>query len=170
MGGHILWRTSSAATVGIDEQASRVNDELGRYQDRGRRDIRLRSGTSVTLLTDTEPGKIIDRSDAVRRIAEAAASLEIQAVALQLREDPPQVDAATAPEALEVAQNLMGRSLVLVYEDQQYTISRDRIGSWFFRIRHDQCAVLDGDVARRDVIMAGNVDPCRPPSRPTTGV
>lgn len=99
--------------------------------ERGRRDIRLQvDGTSVSLLTDTEPGKVIDRVKAADRIGKAIASLDTTAVILELEDDPPQVDAGRAPEAVTAAEAMMARTLVLTHEERQFTVTRERIGSW----------------------------------------
>jgi vancomycin resistance protein YoaR len=128
-----LWRDRRLhAPAAIDAAALEHQvDEIADAHERDRRDIRLQvEGTTVTLLTDTEPGKVIDRTKAVARIGEAVMALDTREIVLEFEDDPPHTDPTTAPDAVAAAEKMMAKALVLSYEDHQYTISRERIGGW----------------------------------------
>lgn len=97
----------------------------------GRRDIRLQvAGTNVKLLTDTQPGKTIDQTEAFDKVTASLRSLVNIPIPLRLHDDMPRANPATAPAAVQDAKKLIARSLLLQYEDLQFYISRDKIGSW----------------------------------------
>lgn len=97
----------------------------------GRTDIRLRViGTNVKLLTDTKPGRAIDQGQALEKVSTALRTLDSTPILLQLYDDMPRANPATAPDAVTEAKKLISRALSLQYEDLSFYLSRDRLGSW----------------------------------------
>jgi hypothetical protein len=87
-------------------------------------------GTEVSLLTDSEPGKLVDRDDVMRRVEGTLRSLSTAVIAVQFREDPPRIDATTAREAVKAAERMLGKSITLSSDGERFTIAPERIGSW----------------------------------------
>lgn len=128
-----MWRSQQVDAPGrIDEAALRATiDDIASAASEPRQDVRLRvQGTGVSALMDTRAGRTIDREDAFLRVRTAMASLNTLPITLELRDDLPQADAATAPAAVVAAQRMLARPLVLVYEDFQLFVARDVIGEW----------------------------------------
>lgn len=128
-----LWRKNIlAAPVRVDQPAlERRIEEIASRVSSPRKDIRLEvKGGGVSLLTDTAPGHTIDRVQAAKEVTTALQHLDGSTIVLSLKDDPPQADPATGQPALQDARKLMARGLNLQYEDSQFFISRERIGSW----------------------------------------
>ncbi len=120
------------APVSFNESALRSQiSEVASALDVSRRDIRLQvTGAKVSLLTDTKPGRAIDQGEAFIRVRDSLRALSDEPIALQLHDDIPRADAATAPRAVADARSMIARPLVLQYEDMQFFINRERLGSW----------------------------------------
>ncbi|HTP57247.1 MAG TPA: VanW family protein [Candidatus Paceibacterota bacterium] len=95
------------------------------------RDIRLSvSGSRITVLTDTAPGRSIDQEAAISSIVGSLRDLDRQPIHLSLQDQVPHADPASAPEALKDAQLMTSRALTLQYEDAQFYLSREKLASW----------------------------------------
>ncbi len=128
-----LWNdTTLQVPVRINQEqlASQLAD-LATANDIARRDIRLSvTGTSVQLFTDTKPGRAIDREQASRLVSDAVAALSSDTIVLPLIDDVPRADLVLADTAVMHASKMLSRGLSLQYEELQFYISRERIGSW----------------------------------------
>lgn len=134
-----LWQdTRLSAPVHLDRgQLKTQLDQVAAAVDVDRRDIRLAvAGTEVKLLTDTAPGRIIDREQAAIRIMAALRALDGAPISLTLQDDPPVADPALAGQAVVQAQKMLARPLLLLYEDAQFFVSRDTLGSWLTSVYH----------------------------------
>jgi len=120
------------APVRIDEAALRTQiSEIADATDFERSDIRLQViAVKVALLTDTKPGRAIDQSEAFNLVQNSLRGLRSTPIALRLRDDMPRADAGKAKTAVSDAKQMISRSLLLQYEDLQFYISRERLGSW----------------------------------------
>ncbi len=120
------------APVRIDEGALRVQiSEVANATDFERSDIRLQViAAKVALLTDTKPGRAIDQNETFNLIQNSLRRLDHEPIVLQLHDDIPRADAVKAQSAVMTAQKMISRSLLLRYEDIQFFISRERLGSW----------------------------------------
>ncbi len=128
-----LWREQSVdAAVRVDESALRANISMvAGATDVELQDIRLSvNKTSVALLADTKPGRAINESEAEQKIRTQISSLQLGAIELSLHDVVPSTDPATGQSAVAAAQKFISRSILLQYEDLQFYISRERIGSW----------------------------------------
>jgi vancomycin resistance protein YoaR len=106
-------------------------DTIARLSESARRDIRLSvSGVKVSLLTDTAPGRVIDRTAAFTAVMRSLTSLDREPVRLTLVDDLPVADASSGPSAVTAAQKILARPLTLQYEDVSFFIGRERIGQW----------------------------------------
>lgn len=171
-----LWHQEHiAAPVRVDEQALQAQvAEVAGATDVERRDVRLEiEGTTVVVRTDTKPGRAIDQQEAFSATLDSLRSLGGATIALQLRDDPPRIDATTAEDAAVAARRMIARPLTLQYEDLFFTISRERLGSWVVS-RADGNRLL-ADVDRTaigayvtTIAKALNVDP-QPPQITTDG-
>jgi vancomycin resistance protein YoaR len=177
-----LWTTTTLpAPVMVDEQALAAEiNAIALASDIARRDIRLVvEGRSVGLATDTAPGKTIDRDEAKLHILVALRRLTPDPVSLALVDDPPRTDPASGPEALRAAQQMVSRPLTLIYEELNFTINRDRLGSWLTSEyvqdedgRTRLVAGLDHEAAGTyvtTIAQAVNVDPVPPQISTTDG-
>lgn len=128
----VLSATHVQVPVQINQAQLAVQlDELAAANDIARQDIRLSvTGTSVQLLTDTKPGRAIDREQAGRLVSDALAALSSDPIVLPLIDDVPRADLATADTAVFNAGKMLSRGLALQYEELQFYISREKIGSW----------------------------------------
>lgn len=128
-----LWSGASiSAQVSLDAAALRreVADIADATGVQGR-DVRLAvSGATVSVRTDTAPGRRIDQTAAYGDILAALEDLNPRPIPLALREEPPHADATTARDAQAVAQRMVARPLTLQYEDAQFYLSRERLASW----------------------------------------
>ncbi|MEK7638201.1 MAG: VanW family protein [Patescibacteria group bacterium] len=128
-----LWSSHRRdAPVRIDETALRRQiSDIADTTDFERSDIRLQViAAKVSLLTDTKPGRAIDQSEAFDRIQSSLRGLSAAPIALQLYDDMPRADIAKAKTAVSDVQKMISRSLSLQYEDVQFYINRERLGSW----------------------------------------
>jgi len=128
-----LWAEEEIpAPVMVDERAlGSALDDIAAATGTPRRDIRLAvSGTTVTLLTDTAPGHSIHVERGAASIRAALSRLEPVALTLPLEEDHPVAAPVSGPDAANEARRVIARPLILQYEDYQYYISREKIGSW----------------------------------------
>jgi vancomycin resistance protein YoaR len=128
-----LWTDAPLpAPVRFDESLLRKEiTDMADASSIARRDVRLSvNGTTVSLLTDTTTGKTVDQEDAVRQLTEALRTVIPASVTLQLIDDPPRADIATGPTAVDAASKILARPLTLAFEELQYSISRERIGTW----------------------------------------
>lgn len=128
-----LWRRERLrAPVFIDEVllGDRV-DELGQLSDVARKDIRLSvTGTRIDILTDTRPGKVVDRSHARQTLAEHIRALRNEPFSVLLVDDLPRASALSAQEAKRQAERMISSPLYLSYEDLTFTITRTVLASW----------------------------------------
>lgn len=128
-----LWSDEELpAPVALDDRAlASALSDIAAATGTPRRDIRLViSGTTVTLLTDTAPGHAINPERAAASVRTALARLEPVTLTLPLEEDFPAALPASGPEAVAAARRMIARPLVLQYEDFQYYIGREKLGSW----------------------------------------
>jgi vancomycin resistance protein YoaR len=128
-----LWSPLTAdAPVHFDEAALRSQlAEISDATDIQRRDVRLHvDATNVSLLTDTMPGKAIDQQEAYDLVTASLRGLRHDTIALRLHDDVPRANAAKAAAAVAAAQKMISRPLLLQYEDLQFFISREKLGSW----------------------------------------
>lgn len=108
-------------------QISRVADSLTTE----RRDVRLKvDAAQVALLTDTEPGRALDPAEAFDVIRGSLLDLSNGPIPLRLHDDKPRADPVKAQTAVNSAEKMISRPLVLQYEDMQFRISREKLGSW----------------------------------------
>ncbi|MCC6934437.1 MAG: VanW family protein [Candidatus Yanofskybacteria bacterium] len=128
-----LWHAERvAAPIRVDENALRAQvAEVADVTDVDRRDVRLEiEGTTVRVLTDTKPGRAINQQEAFSATLDTLRALGGASIALQLYDDPPRIDPATADDAALAARRMIARPLTLQYEDLFFTINREKIGSW----------------------------------------
>lgn len=105
--------------------------DIAAPKDMARRDIRLEvEGIRVNLLTDTSPGRVIDRAHTEQLIARSLNELDTKLISVNLIDDQPRADVSLAGTAVTSAVKMLSRPLLLSYEDLQFSISRTRIGSW----------------------------------------
>ena len=165
-----LWNTNRVtAHVSVDATALRreVADIADATGVQGR-DVRLAvSGATITVKTDTAPGRRIDQDAAVMNITSALEALNPHSISLVLREEPPHADAATAQNALQSAQAMTARAMTLQYEDSQFYLSRERLASWLVTTYDGDRVVAslsDGKIAAyvTTVATALNVVPVAP--------
>jgi vancomycin resistance protein YoaR len=128
-----LWSaTTIEAPVAFDQAA--LEDAVARIAvttGTPKKDLRVQvSGTTVRLATDTAPGRSIDQSIAAQSIRAAVARLDSQLIALSLHDDPPRVAMGSGADAVAAVQRMIARPMTLQYEDIQFFISREKIGSW----------------------------------------
>lgn len=139
-----------------DQLVTRLGQVAAAHES-ARQDVRLQiSGTTVKLLTDTKPGRAIDRSTAVQVIMQSLAALDSRPITLALVDDAPIADPALAPQALANARKMMARALTLQYEDSYFTISRAKLGGWIMSTY--QGSQLVASISRQSVAQyAANV-------------
>lgn len=128
----LVYSRDVAAPVHIDDTALRTQvSDIADATDVELHDIRLQiTGTRVKLLTDTKPGRAINQTEAFQKVHDALAALTSGPIVLALRDEIPVANPTTAPSAVDAAQKLLARALSLQYEDMQFFISRERLGSW----------------------------------------
>lgn len=127
------WTTTRTnAPVRIDETALRAQiSGIAHATNTARRDIRLKiNGGKVELLTDTQPGRVIDEAAAFDAVMNALRHLDGAVISMQMHNDVPRADSEKAADAVGDAQKMISRALSLQYEDMQFYISRERLGSW----------------------------------------
>ena len=128
----MLMPQSFSAPVQYNQEALENSiDDIAQIIEKPSRDIRLHiQGTTVGVLYDTQPGKIIDRAHAAQLVSRALEQLEATDVTLALVDDIPHASAASAPEAKRRAQQMMEQQLVLTYGEERFVVSRAQIGFW----------------------------------------
>ena len=87
-------------------------------------------GTTVRLLTDTQPGRVVNQDKAWDSIIASLEQLDTTPVNAVLINDMPQADPNLAGSAVIDAQKMIARPILLAYEDLQFYISREKIGAW----------------------------------------
>lgn len=125
-------RPHAMPAIQIDrESVEHEIEALAELIDHPRKDIRLDiRGARVTVLTDTRPGKVIDREKASRAVTDALERLDFSEIPVALADDVPSVDLAHATAAKVQAERMMALSLTLTYDGKRFAVSREEIGSW----------------------------------------
>ncbi|MFA5954710.1 MAG: VanW family protein [Patescibacteria group bacterium] len=124
--------TRLAAPLSIDEVAltSEIADIATLYDEPGR-DIRLSiNGTNVNVLKDTKPGLIIDQQKLRNDLLASAAELEFQPLVVEKISTQPSIDPGTVADAVNAVKRVIGKPLVLVYQGNRYTVTREELGSF----------------------------------------
>lgn len=128
-----LWlHKSLPAPVFFDETLldDRV-DDVGLLSDVVRKDVRLSvSGVSVSVLTDTRPGKVVDREHARIMLVEHLNNLDPGPFSVRLTDDLPRASAESAIVAKLEAERMIARPIILEHDDLQFAVSRRILGSW----------------------------------------
>lgn len=141
-----VWhRTHLQAPVQIDEMglAFALDDAIADHEV-PRKDVRLEvSRKVVRVLTDTAPGRVVDRDQATAAVLHALAELDSFSITLTLRDDPPVGDPFSADRAASDARKIVSRPLFLKYEDFLFSVSSEKIGSWIVS-RYDGASLTPG--------------------------
>ncbi|HXV26789.1 MAG TPA: VanW family protein [Candidatus Paceibacterota bacterium] len=128
-----LWaRNVIPAPVAMDETllADRV-EEFGQLSDVARKDLRLLiQGRSVTLLTDTQPGKAIDHEAARAMLAGQFGALSGGPVVVPLVDDEPRATMESARQAEVSARRILERPVYLNFDRFSFAVTADVLGSW----------------------------------------
>lgn len=106
-------------------------DELGQSSDVVRRDIRLNVvGTNVVILSDTRPGKMIDREHARVMLIEHIEALRGEPFSVRLLDDIPRASEDSAQQAKRDAERIIAGPVILSYGDLEFAITPTVLGSW----------------------------------------
>jgi len=106
-------------------------DALSTILGTPKKDVRLDvSGINVEVLYDTKPGQTIHAQETVQLVRRSLENLDAQPIQLTLYDDIPQANPATAPIARQEAIQMLAAPLTLTFENQQFIVSREQIGSW----------------------------------------
>jgi vancomycin resistance protein YoaR len=84
----------------------------------------------VNILTDTKPGKTVDRERAALVLTEHLTQLRVGSVSVVLLDDLPRATMLSAEQAQAAARRIIVRPLYLRFEDLNFTVPRTIIGSW----------------------------------------
>lgn len=132
-----LWRKEDVeAPVFVDEVLldDRV-DALGQQSNVVRKDVRLNiTGTRVEILTDTRPGKMIDRTHARATLSEHVRTLRSEPFSVRLLEDSPRASAVSAQQAKLEAERIITAPVYLTYEELDLAITPAILASWITNV------------------------------------
>ena len=125
---------SQEPKVAIVYDADALTEELrtvAQIFDVPGKDIRLYiQGTTVTVLTDTKVGKVIDREAAVAHLQTAIKRLDPSPIQLTFKDDVPHRDPASAAAAKKQAEQMLNGPLRIDYGAEVFTITPVQIGQW----------------------------------------
>lgn len=127
-----IFRTSVEPQIQIEEEKldSEI-DILANVMDRPRKDIRLNlHGGKVSLIYDTEPGKVLDKEETKKLVLSSLASFNFEDINIKLKDDLPAADSELAKFAIEEAERMMKSDLFLTYKKSRFRITKERISSW----------------------------------------
>lgn len=128
-----LWKDSVVpAPVRLDTTLlnDRVED-LGQISDVARKDLRLSvNGSRVTILTDSRPGKVVDRERAMAALTAHLGDLRTDPLTLDLLDDLPRATMQSAQDAQAQAERMLVRPVYLSFEDLQFSIAPAVLGTW----------------------------------------
>jgi len=116
----------------IDEQS--LDSEIGiiaQLVDTPGKDVRLLvQETSVSVLTDTVRGRMLDQDKVKAQIFEALENLDAKLLRAPLIDFEPQVNIDRLGDVKERAERIMVEPLKLSYNQRTFMIPRSQIGSW----------------------------------------
>ncbi|MEK7125062.1 MAG: VanW family protein [Patescibacteria group bacterium] len=100
-----------------------------------RKDVALVvKGNRVTVSYETQAGNVLDQGELRRSVIEKLEQLDGDPLALELRQDIPHIDPASAPLAQRQAEAMISATLSLSYDWRTFVISREQIGKWIISI------------------------------------
>jgi len=145
---------------------------LAQAYDIPRKDIRFDiRGTKVRILYDTKPGRILNRTKTKEAILSRLGNLDLSPVALTLEVDNFFVDPESGDSAKGKVEAVISNPIILSYQDQEFRIEREMIGSWIVSRyeRNRLVPALDTKLLSEYVVsVAEQID--IPPQNPTVKV
>lgn len=109
-----------------------------------RKDIRYDiKDRKVSILYETEPGKLLDKEEAKRAILAHISEFNISPVQVVLKIDSRIADPASGKTAKAKVEKMMAEPLFLSYSDKKYKVASEEIGKWIIS-RYEENKLVPG--------------------------